>query len=137
LSFAPTPLLLAMEDRENKHLVGDVPMLGPKLKDDHIRQTVNDPLVGAADRADVSNLRKIAKPGRIGADAPGDIDGSLRVARIIAVPEFEFERWTRFSNGMTIRLDCMLEPVLGWWNRLSSRSPGGLRLDPRVCELFK
>jgi hypothetical protein len=56
---------------------------------------------------------------------------------IIAVPEFEFARWTRFSNGMTIRLDCTLEPVLGWWNRLSSRSPSGRRLDPRACELCK
>jgi len=56
---------------------------------------------------------------------------------IIAVPEFEFERWTRFSNGMAVRLDCTLEPVLGWWNRLSGRDPHGLKLDRRACELLK
>jgi hypothetical protein len=56
---------------------------------------------------------------------------------IIAVPEFEFERWTRFSNGMTIRLDCALEPVLGWWTGISGRSLHRLGLEPRACELLK
>jgi nucleoside-triphosphatase THEP1 len=56
---------------------------------------------------------------------------------IIAVPEFEFERWTRFSNGMTIRLDCRLEPLLEWWqvvSRRGSQMPDG---EPRACELLK
>jgi nucleoside-triphosphatase THEP1 len=56
---------------------------------------------------------------------------------IIAVPEFEFERWTRFSNGMTVRLDCTLDRVLAWWQKVSSRGPHAPKLDPRACELFK
>jgi nucleoside-triphosphatase THEP1 len=56
---------------------------------------------------------------------------------IIAVPEFEFARWTRFSNGMTIRLDCTLEPLLEWWHRLSSHSARETKLDRRACELLK
>jgi nucleoside-triphosphatase THEP1 len=56
---------------------------------------------------------------------------------IIAVPEFEFERWTRFSNGMTIRLDCALDGLLEWWQVVSGRSPLVLDPDPRACELLK
>jgi hypothetical protein len=56
---------------------------------------------------------------------------------VIAVPEFEFERWTRFSNGMTVRLDCTLDRVLAWWQKVSSRGPHVLELDPRACELLK
>jgi Protein of unknown function (DUF2478) len=29
---------------------------------------------------------------------------------VIAVTEFEFERWTRFSSGMTVKLECDLDP---------------------------
>jgi nucleoside-triphosphatase THEP1 len=56
---------------------------------------------------------------------------------IIAVPEFEFERWTRFSNGMTIRLDCRLEPLLEWWQVVSSRGSQMPDGEPRACELLK
>ena len=56
---------------------------------------------------------------------------------VIAVPEFAFERWTRFSNGMTIRLDCALDPVLEWWHRVSSRGATEPKRRPRACEPFK
>ena len=52
--------------------------------------------------------------------AGGGFCDAIRVASetqtplIIAVPAFEFERWTRRSNGMTVRLDCALDPVLEW-----------------------
>jgi nucleoside-triphosphatase THEP1 len=56
---------------------------------------------------------------------------------IIAVPDFEFERWTRFSNGMTIRLDCRLERLLDWWQLVSSRGSQMPDGKPRACELLK
>jgi len=56
---------------------------------------------------------------------------------IIAVPAFEFERWTRCSNGMTVRLDCALDPVLEWWQRVSARNPRVLASELRACELLK
>ncbi|HEX4553870.1 MAG TPA: DUF2478 domain-containing protein [Xanthobacteraceae bacterium] len=56
---------------------------------------------------------------------------------LIAVPEFEFEHWTRFSNGMTTRLDCALDPVLEWWHRVASPGATKPKRDPRACELFK
>jgi nucleoside-triphosphatase THEP1 len=54
---------------------------------------------------------------------------------IIAVPDFEFARWTRFSSGMTVRLDCTLDSVLGWWQRIMSSAPQSIASKPRVCEL--
>ncbi len=56
---------------------------------------------------------------------------------IIAVPEFEFERWTQFSRGMTVRLECTLDSVLGWWCRVSSAKPSDRSPHPQACELFK
>jgi len=56
---------------------------------------------------------------------------------IIAVPEFEFERWTQFSRGMTVRLECTLDSVLRWWRRVSSTKPSDRSPHPQACELFK
>jgi hypothetical protein len=56
---------------------------------------------------------------------------------IIAVPEFEFERWTQFSRGMTVRLECTLDSVLCWWRRVSSEKPSDRLLHTQACELFK
>jgi len=56
---------------------------------------------------------------------------------IIAVPEFEFERWTQFSRGMTVRLECTLDSVLCWWRRVSSAKPSDRLPHVQACELFK
>src|SRR5262245_10306953 len=56
---------------------------------------------------------------------------------VIAVPVFEFERWTRFSGGMAVRLDCSLERVQHWWRTVSSRAPSLPACDTRACALFK
>ncbi len=75
--------------------------------------------------------------------AGGGFCDAIRVASatqtplIIAVPAFEFARWTRCSNGMTVRLDCALDPVLEWWHRVSARHPRMLASGLRACELLK
>jgi nucleoside-triphosphatase THEP1 len=75
--------------------------------------------------------------------AGGGFCDAIRVASetqtplIIAVPAFEFERWTRCSNGMTVRLDCALDPVREWWHRVSTRNPRMLASELRACELLK
>ena len=56
---------------------------------------------------------------------------------IIAVPAFEFERWTRFSSGMTVKLECDLDKVLDWWSRVSTSSLSAVAFDGRACELLK
>ena len=56
---------------------------------------------------------------------------------VIAVPEFEFERWTRFSNGMTVKMGCKLDKVLDWWHRVSNSAPPMPAADTRACELLK
>jgi hypothetical protein len=60
-----------------------------------------------------------------------------RTPLIIAVPEFEFERWTQFSRGMTVRLTCTLDSVLDWWRRVSSAKPSDRLPHAQACELFK
>jgi hypothetical protein len=56
---------------------------------------------------------------------------------IVAVPEFEFERWIGFSGGMTVRLDCSLDSVLGWWRSVSRTRPSELRAHAHACERYK
>lgn len=75
--------------------------------------------------------------------AGGGFCDAIRVASesqtplVIAVPAFEFERWTHCSNGMTVSLDCALDAVLEWWHRVSARNPRMLAGEPRACELLK
>jgi len=56
---------------------------------------------------------------------------------VVAVPVFEFERWTRFSDGMTVRLDCTLDSVMGWWRGVSTPGARALAAEHRACALFK
>lgn len=56
---------------------------------------------------------------------------------VIAVPTFAFEGWTRFSSGMTVRLDCSLDSLLGWWNRIAKPEPPIVATGPRAGELTK
>src|SRR5262249_32834678 len=56
---------------------------------------------------------------------------------VVAVPVFEFERWTRFSGGMTVRLDCTLDSVMGWWRGVSTPGARALAAERRACALFK
>jgi nucleoside-triphosphatase THEP1 len=57
-----------------------------------------------------------------------------QVPLVVAVPDRELGRWTRFSCGMTVRLECSIDSVLAWWNKIASR---GLHVDSRACELLK
>jgi len=54
---------------------------------------------------------------------------------IVAVPDFEFARWTCFSGGMAVRLDCTIASALSWWRGVSRR--GLPAASPRACELLK
>ena len=99
---------------------------------------------GAGPRLDQGRGRRRHREsfGRLEAARGGSCD-AIRVASetrtplIIAVPAFDFERWTRCSHGMTVRLDCALDPVLEWWRRVSARNPRMLASELRACELLK
>jgi hypothetical protein len=53
---------------------------------------------------------------------------------IIGVAAGDFEVWTRFSHGMTLKLPCRLEPALAWWDHISGRRrPFGFG-PTRACE---
>ena len=56
---------------------------------------------------------------------------------VIAVPLFEFARWTQFSSGMAVRLDCTLDSALAWWGRVTSRGAPAPTCETRACALFK
>jgi hypothetical protein len=54
---------------------------------------------------------------------------------IVAVPEFEFERWTQFYRGMTVRVECTLDSVLDWSRRVSSSKPSDDHVHDLALEL--
>jgi len=62
------------------------------------------------------------------------VASETKIPLIIAVPEFEFEGWTRFSNGMTVKLDCKLDKVLDWWHRVSNCGPPMRPFNVRACD---
>ena len=60
-----------------------------------------------------------------------------RTPLVVAVPDFEFERWVRFSAGMAVRLDCRLDSVLDWWRRAANVAAPDIVSGRRSCEAFK
>jgi hypothetical protein len=59
-----------------------------------------------------------------------------RTPLVIAVPQNAFDSWTRFSGGMTVRLGCAMNDLLGWWRGVTRASGTGGRTR-RMCELVK
>jgi Protein of unknown function (DUF2478) len=57
---------------------------------------------------------------------------------VIAVPSHRFADWIRFADGMSVKLHCNRAALDSWWNAVSARNAGTIRLTHQtVCEAFK
>ena len=63
---------------------------------------------------------------------------SADIPVVIAVPCHRFAEWIRFTDGMSVRLNCDRGSLNGWWRAVSARSGGVVRLEHQtVCEAMK
>jgi nucleoside-triphosphatase THEP1 len=63
---------------------------------------------------------------------------SAEIPVLIAVPEEFFMAWTRFSEGMGVKLQCSRERLDAWWRTVSGSSHQYLSHPPRTfCEIAK
>ena len=88
---------------------------------DHMGARIKTLIAGGVDAVIVNRFGPLEAGGRGFSEAIA-IASETKTPLVIAVPEFEFERWTRFSSGMTVKLDCRLDKVLDWWHRVSTSS---------------
>ena len=109
--------------------------LDPQWLDD-MGARIKTLIVRGVDAVVVNRFGPLEAAGRGFSEAIA-VASETKTPLIIAVPQFEFERWTRFSSGMTVKLDCKLDKVLDWWRRVSSSAPPMPVVDARACELFK
>jgi len=90
-----------------------------------------------------SDLVIINRFGRTEAEGSG-LAGLIRSALdadipvLIAVPEYRFEAWIRFSDGMNVRLACRHDALGRWWRSLGRPVMHGWPNGARTfCELAK
>jgi len=63
----------------------------------------------------------------------GALDADIPV--LVAVPEYRFATWIKFSDGMNVRLACRREALDRWWRSLATSSPHRLQNGARtLCE---
>ena len=63
---------------------------------------------------------------------------SADIPVVIAVPSHRFADWIRFADGMSVKLHCHRQALDAWWNAVSARNAGTIRLEHQtVCEAFK
>jgi hypothetical protein len=101
---------------------------------DRMAQRVRTGIANGVDLAVASRFGPLERAGR-GFYGVIRLASETRTPLIVVVPQGDFERWTRFSAGMTVRLGCSLDGVRAWWKGLAERTPGANR--PRACEMLK
>ena len=105
-------------------------------------------LAGVAKRlvsviADGSDLVIINRFGRTGAAGRGLTDLIIRaldadIPVLVAVPEYRFPAWIKFSDGMNVRLACRREALDRWWQSLARPAPRDLPNHARTfCEIAR
>ena len=64
------------------------------------------------------------------------LEGDVPV--IVAVPDYRFEEWLRFTCGMSVKLNCSQESILKWWRSLGALdSTKTRRKQGNFCGIFK
>jgi Protein of unknown function (DUF2478) len=79
--------------------------------------------------------------GRSEADGRGLIDLISRtlgadIPVLIAVPEWRFAAWIRFSEGMNVRLACRRDALDRWWHAVAG-APRNSGTSGTFCEVAK
>ncbi|ABD89843.1 DUF2478 domain-containing protein [Rhodopseudomonas palustris] len=63
---------------------------------------------------------------------------SADIPVLIAVPDYRFDDWIAFADGMSVRLKCNRVALEAWWSAVSTRSTGLLHSEHvSVCEALK
>lgn len=63
---------------------------------------------------------------------------SADIPVLIAVPDYRFDDWIKFADGMSVRLKCSRVALEAWWSAVSTRSAGLLQSEHvSVCEALK
>lgn len=93
--------------------------------------------------SDGADLVIINRFGKLETGGMGFVDEikqavSAKIPVLIAVPVERFMAWTRFSEGMGVKLQCSRERVDAWWRTVSGSSRQHLSHPLRTfCEIAK
>jgi hypothetical protein len=98
-------------------------------------------VAGAIDQgADLVIVNRFGRQEREGKGLSYLIERALGadIPVVIAVPSHRFADWIRFADGMSVKLHCNRAALDSWWNAVSARNAGTIRLTHQtVCEAFK
>lgn len=94
------------------------------------------------DGADVVIINRYGKQEREGRGLSHLIEHALNsdVPVVIAVPDYRFDDWIRFSGGMSVKLACSKDALAAWWASVAAPSTASVELghiQQTFCEALK
>jgi hypothetical protein len=101
---------------------------------DRMAERVKAGIAAGVDLAVASRFGPLERAGR-GFHGVIKLASETKTPLVIVVPQADFERWTRFSAGMTVRLECRADRLSAWWRGLATATPRAGR--SRACETLK
>ncbi|MDQ2079175.1 DUF2478 domain-containing protein [Xanthobacteraceae bacterium Astr-EGSB] len=101
---------------------------------DRMAERVKAGIANGVDLAVASRFGPLERAGR-GFHGVIKLASETRTPLIVVVPQADFDRWTWFSAGMTVRLECRPDSVSAWWRGLATAAPRAGR--SRACEILK
>ncbi|MDR3468704.1 MAG: DUF2478 domain-containing protein [Xanthobacteraceae bacterium] len=98
-------------------------------------------IAAAIDRgADLLVINRFGKQEREGKGLLYLIDRALSadIPVLVAVPDYCFDTWLKFAEGMSVKIPATRGGLEAWWRTVSQRGAGLPALShPTVCEVFK
>jgi hypothetical protein len=98
-------------------------------------------IAAAIDRgADLLVINRFGKQEREGKGLLYLIDRALsaEIPVLVAVPDYCFETWVKFAEGMSVKIPVTRGALQGWWRKVSARNAGTPVLThTTICEACK
>ena len=90
--------------------------------------------------ADLLVINRFGKQEREGKGLLYLIDRALSadIPVLVAVPDYCFDTWVKFAEGMSVKIPATRGALEGWWRSVARRSAGlPVLTQPTVCEVYK
>jgi hypothetical protein len=90
--------------------------------------------------ADLLVINRFGKQEREGRGLLYLIDRALSadIPVVVAVPDYCFDAWLRFAEGLSVKIPVTRSALQGWWRQVDARNAGMPALsDSTVCDALK
>ena len=98
-------------------------------------QAIDHSIRTGVDLVVINRFGKLEVEGK-GLTGPIEHASCADIPVLIAVPEHRFYAWTRYSCGMSVRVECSRNALNEWWQSVAGAHASGTA-TPDFCALTK